>query len=67
MAKSIICPECGYLYPPGTIAIPGEGILDSVVEAGGQSTHPEHCSRSERPRSPSVGSFQQQPAWGHPE
>lgn len=42
------CPECGWHYPPGTVAVGGE-LLDPVVESGGQSAHPRHCSRSESP------------------
>lgn len=30
---------------------------DSVVEAGGRSTHPDHCPRSEAPRESSLGVF----------
>lgn len=47
-SPGIHCTECGWRYPPGTLAIDGE-ILDPVVESGGQSAHPRHCPRSESP------------------
>lgn len=59
----LTCPDCGYTYPPGSLAT-ADGVLDAVVESGGRSTHPAHCPRSEAPREPSLGMFQQQPyAW----
>ena len=61
-APMITCPDCGYVYPPGTIALGGE-ILDPVVESGGQSGRPAHCDRSEAPHlgGPSQGLYQQLP------
>lgn len=53
------CPECGFAYPPGSVLSFGEGVLDSLVEAGGRSLHPRRCSRSEAlDRSASIGLFQ---------
>lgn len=63
-ALSIQCPECGYQYPPGTHSSPA-GILDPIVEIGGHSTHPAHCSRSESPLRTdggATGYFQQMPS-----
>lgn len=55
----VVCPECGFTYPPGSVLSLGEGVLDAVVEAGGQSLHPKQCSRSEAfGQSASVGLFQ---------
>ena len=66
--ESVVCPECSYKYPPGTVIVAGEGVLDPLVESGGRSGHPEHCSRSESRRSPSLGMFQQSPSqFGRPE
>ncbi|MUL60988.1 hypothetical protein B5P44_00110 [Mycobacterium sp. CBMA 213] len=38
----LIGPDCGYKYPPGSIATADPGVLDSVVEAAGRCTHPTH-------------------------
>jgi hypothetical protein len=57
----LTCPVCGYTYPAGSLAT-GEGVLDSVVESGGRSSHPGHCPHSEAPHEPSPGIFQQQPS-----
>ncbi|WP_150116665.1 hypothetical protein [Williamsia herbipolensis] len=59
----ITCPDCGYVYPVGTVALGGE-VLDPVVESGGRSSHPAHCERSEAPRTggSSQGLYQQIPS-----
>lgn len=56
----LTCPDCGYTYPPGSIAT-DEGVLDTIVESGGRSSHPAHCPRSPALHEPSRGMFQQQP------
>jgi hypothetical protein len=57
----LTCPACGYTYPPGSLAT-DEGVLDSIVESGGRSSHPRQCPRSEAPHEPELGVFQQHPS-----
>lgn len=58
----VVCPNCGYEYPPGTVVVGGE-ILDPIVESGGQTGHWIRCERSAafRPDT-SVGLFQGLPS-----
>lgn len=58
-ADLLTCPECGYTYPPGSITTPDGVVLDLIVESGGRSSHPVHCARSQAPRQPSLGVYQQ--------
>ncbi|MFV8227452.1 hypothetical protein [Mycolicibacterium fortuitum] len=57
----LTCPDCGYTYPPGSIATEA-GVLDPIVESGGRSSHTAHCRRSSAHHEPSLGIFQQQPS-----
>lgn len=65
--QGVTCPSCGYKYPPGSVATPA-GVLDPVVESGGQSAHPAHCELSEAPMPlPHVGIPQFMPStWPSP-
>lgn len=59
----VLCPDCGYRYPPGTVVLNGT-VLDPIVESGGRSGHPSTCDRSEAPsRLGAQGVFQQRPAF----
>lgn len=58
----VSCPDCGYLYPPGSVVLQGH-VVDPVVESGGRSLHPPTCRRSEAIGSgSSLGVFQHLPA-----
>lgn len=66
---TVTCPDCGYVYPPGTTIGRLDGtVLDPIVESGGPSGHPDHCPRSEAPpRVPAIGIAQFMPAsWSSP-
>lgn len=45
MAAEVLCPDCGYTYPPGSVILAGQ-VIDPVVESGGRSLHPPQCQRS---------------------
>ncbi len=43
----VVCPECGFTYPPDSFLVHGESVRAATVEAGGRSLQPAQCSRSE--------------------